>query len=123
MNETKTCSGESTRPSEIYTPRFDIWETGEAVYLCGDLPGVTVDNLDIRFEDHELTIVGKLESPEVPSDCLLSEYGVGDFQRSFTIGDVVDCERISADLKNGVLTITLPKSSSVKTRRVEVKAG
>ena len=123
MNETKTRSGESTRPTEIYTPRFDVWETGEAVYLCGDLPGVTVDHLDVHFEDHELTIVGKIDSTEVPSDYLLSEYGVGDFQRSFMIGDVIDGERISADLKNGVLTITLPKSSSVKTRRVEVKAG
>ena len=123
MSEVKTCSGESTRTGEVYSPRFDIWETGEAVILCGDLPGVVSESLEIRFEDHELTVVGKVEPPDSSVQHLLSEYGVGDFQRSFTVGDVIDSERIGAELKDGVLTITLPKSSSVRTRRVDVKAG
>lgn len=123
MNELKASSTETTRPGELYTPRFDIWETGDAVIVCGDLPGVAPQDLDIRFEDRELIVHGKVADRPQPAQYLLNEYGVGDFHRSFAIGDAIDSEQIHADLKNGVLTITLPKSSALKTRRVEVKAG
>ena len=122
MNELKTSSGEATRPGEVYTPRFDIWETGDAVIVCGDLPGVAPQDLDIRFEDRELTVHGKVAERPAPAQYLLNEYGVGDFHRTFAIGDVIDSEQITADMKHGVLTITLPKSSASKTRRVEVKS-
>lgn len=105
-----------------YVPRFDIWEGNEELLLFGDLPGVHVDDLDIRFENRELTIHGKVSS-RYEGEMLYGEYGIGDFHRSFTIGDAIDAEKISAEMCSGVLKLHLPKSEKLKPRRIEVKAS
>ncbi len=114
---------ERTRESTTYTPRFDIWETEDELILCGDLPGVEPGDLDIRFENRELTVLGKVGPRHVERRSLYSEYGIGDFYRTFAVGEAVDGEKIAAELKNGVLTVHLPKSDAVKPRRIAVKAG
>lgn len=116
-------ASEATRNAVEYTPPFDIWENAEEIVLCGDLPGVATEHLEVRFEDHELLITGRVEAREDLPRELLKEYGVGDFRRSFTIGEAIDTERISAEMKHGVLTIHLPKSSAVKPRKIDVVAG
>ena len=103
-----------------FTPRFDIWEGENELLLYGDLPGVSVDDLDIRFENRELTIRGKV-GRRYEGEYLLGEYGVGDFHRVFTVGEAIDAEKISAEMKQGVLTLHLPKSEKVKPRQIEVK--
>ncbi len=113
---------ERTRSGQTYRPRFDIWESEEELTLYGDLPGVAPENLDIQFENRELTIHGKVERRHADINFLYGEYGIGDFYRTFTVGEAIDSEKISAELKNGVLTLHLPKAESVKPRRIEVKS-
>lgn len=114
---------ERTRECPSYTPRFDILETDDELVLFGDLPGVELAGLDIRFENRELTVYGKVSPRHAERRHLYGEYGIGDFYRTFAIGETVDGGKISAELKNGVLTLHLPKTEAVKPRRIAVKAG
>ena len=111
---------ERTLGGTTYSPRFDIWENEDEMILYGDLPGVMPEDLDVRFENPVLTIHGKVNPRHNDIKFLHGEYGIGDFHRTFTIGEAIDTERISAELKNGVVTVHLPKSEKVKPRRIEV---
>jgi HSP20 family protein len=106
-----------------FTPRVDILETDEESLLLADLPGVTPEDVDVRFENGELIIGGRCASRHQGAKYLLSEYGVGDFYRAFTISDHIDWQKISAELKNGVLTVHLPKAETVKPRKITVKGA
>jgi HSP20 family protein len=107
----------------VFTPRFDIWETDDELVLYGDLPGVHPNDLDVRFEDGQLSLHGRVAPRQSGVEYLAGEYGIGDFHRSFAIGEAIDTDKISAELKNGVLTLCLPKSEAVKPRRIQVNAG
>jgi HSP20 family molecular chaperone IbpA len=115
-------TGQCSREGVTYTPRFDICETENEMVLYGDLPGVEASDLDIRFEDKELAIHGKVAPRRAGQRRLRDEYGVGDFYRTFAVGEAVDAGKINAELKNGVLTIHLPKAESAKPKRIEVRA-
>ncbi|MCM2370314.1 Hsp20/alpha crystallin family protein [Aporhodopirellula aestuarii] len=115
--------GNGQPTQSTYQPRFDIWEGDEELILYGDLPGVSSDDLEIHFENRQLTIHGKVSRCHDGEGCLYSEYGVGDFQRTFTIGEAINGDAISAELHDGVLTLHLPKSDHAKPRRIEVKAN
>jgi HSP20 family molecular chaperone IbpA len=106
-----------------YSPRFDIWENDDEMILYGDLPGVRPEGLDVRFENPVLTIHGQVSPRHSDITFLHGEYGIGDVHRTFTVGEAIDTERISAELKNGVVTVHLPKSEKVKPRRIEVNCG
>ncbi len=127
MNETNTLqegqNGTATmsRPSVWFTPRFDIYENENEYVLLGDLPGVSPTDLDVKYENQELTIHGKVASRCTGGGCFAEEYGVGDFRRSFSIGEVIDGSQIAAELKNGVLTVHLPKRAESKPRKIEVR--
>lgn len=126
LTNTEKRSGEVSRPENTYqmtyVPRFDIWEGNDELRLYGDLPGVGPDDVDIRFENNELTVHGRVRRRHDDVEFLYGEYGIGDFHRTFRIGETVDTEKISADMHNGVLTVHLPKSEKAKPRRIEVKA-
>ena len=113
---------ERTHGGMTYNPRIDIWETADELMLYADMPGVAAENLDIRFENRELRIHGKVCPRHEGINFLYGEYGIGDFHRTFTIGESIDSEKISAELKDGVLTLHLPKTEAVKPRRIEVKS-
>jgi len=114
---------EATRGGIYYTPRVDIYESADEVVLQCDLPGVKPQDVDVRFEKGELSLYGKVQTRQAPAEYLDEEYGVGDFYRSFTIGEEVDAAKISAECRDGVLTIHLPKQEKVKPKRISVKAG
>ena len=114
---------ERTRNAATYVPRFDIVGTDDELVLFGDLPGVTKDSLEIRFENGELSIEGNVLPRHADREFLYGEYGIGDFRRSFTISETVDAEKISAELNSGVLTLHLPKAAAAKPRKIAVKAG
>ncbi len=120
-NPSDVATVERTQQSVAYTPRFDIWENEDELVLYGDLPGVDAKNLDIRFEDKQLIIHGRVEPRQTGIEYLYAEYGVGDFFRTFAIGESIDGTKISAELKNGVLTVHLPKTEAVKPKRIEVR--
>ena len=119
----EVASTERTRDGAAFTPRIDVFETDEELLLCADLPGVATDGLNIRYEDKELTIEGRVAPRHSDVEHLYSEYGVGDFYRTFTIGELIDVEKITAELKHGAVTVHLPKADRAKPRRIEVKAS
>ena len=105
------------------TPPVDILETDEELMLYADLPGVTQDDVDIRFENGELTLHARRATSPAGREALLWENETGDFFRAFRISEQVDGGRIWAELKNGVLTLHLPKVEAAKPRRIAVKGG
>lgn len=114
---------EQTRDNPVYTPRFDIYEKEDELVLWGDLPGVQPNDLDIRFENGQLSIHAKVAQRQENVRYLLTEYGVGEFERSFTVGEAIDSSKIEAELHDGVLTLHLPKTEESKPRRIEVKGS
>ena len=106
--------------SVLYTPRVDILEREEELVLFADMPGVKPDDADVRFENGELVLHGRCTPRSFGDAAVASEYGVGDFYRAFTISEDIDAQKISAELKNGVLTVHLPKVEAVRPRRIKV---
>ena len=108
-------------PRFVFTPPIDIYETDEGLVLLADLPGVSLDSLELQVQDNKLTLLGRVKSP-VPEDAVLryQEYQVGDFLRSFILSEEVDHERVTASLSNGVLKVSLPKATKAQARRIQV---
>src|SRR5262245_24946553 len=105
------------------TPRVDILETEDELLLYADLPGVTQDDVDIRFENGELTLHGRRAAAPGDREAWLFENDTGDYFRAFRISEQVDAGGIWAELKNGVLTLHLPKVEAAKPRKITVKGG
>jgi HSP20 family protein len=108
-------------PGPCFTPRVDIMEAEEESLVLADLPGVRPEDVDVRFENGELIIDGRCAPRDQGANYLLCEYGVGDFYRAFTISEHIDGQKISAELKNGVLTVRLPKAETVKPKKITVE--
>jgi len=119
---TDTAQREATK-AVVFTPRVDILETEDELVLSADLPGVKPEDTDVRFENGELILQGRCAVRQPGQDYLLAEYEVGDFHRVFTVSQDIDAEKISAQMKNGVLTVHLPKSEALKPRKITVKGG
>jgi HSP20 family molecular chaperone IbpA len=114
---------EVTRSEERYvTPAVDIYETPEGLVVKADLPGVAKEGLDLRVENNLLTIRGQA-AHAAPGDLLYREYDLANFFRQFELNDQVDQLKISAELKDGVLTLNLPRAEEAKPRRIEVRAA
>ncbi len=115
--------GERTRAKKVYNPAVDIIERKDDIIVIADMPGVNEKTVDITLEKNILTIYGKVNY-EIPENhrLYLSEYGIGDYQRVFTINEEIDRDKIQASVKNGVLKIILPKAEIMKTKKIEVKA-
>ncbi len=114
---------EVTRTRERFaSPDVDIFETADGLSLVADLPGVEKSGLKITVEDDLLTIEGKVESTP-QKGYQVKEFEPVSFFRQFEITDTVDREKITADLKNGVLTLSLPRSEAMKPRQIEVSVS
>jgi HSP20 family protein len=114
---------ESTRGgSYYYTPRVDILETEDELTLFCEMPGVRPADLDLKFENGELTLYGKVQPRPQGAAHLLHEYGIGDFYRVFDIHEEIEVDRLNAELKQGVLIVHLPRKETVKPRKIQVKA-
>jgi len=115
-------ASESDSPGRyVFTPQIDIFETGDGLILRADLPGVSLDTLDLQVQNNRLTLFGRV--PEVTctdSRLLHQEYRDGDFLRSFILSENVDHDRISAKLANGVLEVFLPHAPKSQPRKIEV---
>lgn len=111
---------ERMAPKKVYSPKVDIFETETDIQVVADMPGVDEKGVDVTLEKNILTIRGEVESCEM-KDCSLAyaEYGVGDYERAFTLSDEVDRDKIAASVSAGVLTITLPKVGP-DTRKIAV---
>jgi HSP20 family protein len=118
---TETGKADHTR-GVVFAPRVDIAEVEDDMLLYVDLPGVKSEDVDVRFENRELQIRGKVTPAATEPHFLLNEYGVGDYYRAFSVTDDIDAEKIRADLNDGVLTVHLPKAAALKERRITVNA-
>lgn len=107
-----------------YRPAIDILENDEAFTVIADVPGAIADSIDVTYEDGTLTIHASAP-PRQPDDTSygILEYGVGDYQRALRVGRGIDTNAITAALRDGVLTLTLPKSSETKPRRIDVSVN
>jgi HSP20 family protein len=105
-----------------WAPAVDILETEDAITLRADVPDVKTEEIDIRVENNTLTMRGhrKFEKDEKVKGYHRLERSYGEFVRSFALPNTVDSERVSADYKNGVLTISLPKKEAAKPRQVKI---
>lgn len=116
-----TGQAEQTKPGPVFTPNVDIFETEAGLTILADLPGVTPENLDIDLHDDVLSIIGNITEDKDPGEnLLLKEYETGRYIRKFTLSDVIDQEKIKADLEDGVLRLTLPKIEKARPRKITV---
>ena len=115
---------ERTRDRQCFIPRADIYETDDHIILLADIPGADENSTDITLEKNVLTINANVDW-NMPDDYGLNygEYGIGDYQRSFTLSDEIDRENIQASIANGVLRLQLPKAGPAKTKKISVKSG
>ena len=113
----------ATRDDTLYiAPPVDIFETEDALTVVVDLPGLAMDSVDIRVEDSILTIKGRSNYGS-KAEMLRQEFSLQGYYRQFQLSDEVDQERISAESKNGVLTIMLPKAEKSKPKQIRVKVN
>lgn len=119
---TTSANAEKLNRAVVYTPAVDVSETADHFVLQADLPGVRLADLNIEFEKGVLTIDARVQ-PRSPENGRLAwqEYGVGHYHRSFNINTPVDAESIRAELKNGELTVFVPKAQAARTRKIEVR--
>ncbi len=115
---------ETTHGGRVFRPLADIVETGDGVQLILEMPGVAPDDLEVTLENRVLTIRGRVHAtaPE-KLELVHTEYDEGDYERTFTMSDDFDPEKIEAELSDGVLTLTLPRAEAAKPRKIEVKAA
>lgn len=112
---------ETESRSVTVSPRVDLLEKDDELLLLADMPGVQPDAVDIRFENGELSVHGRRTSSHSGKTRARWEYEVTNFFRTFKLTERIAADRISAELKNGVLTLHLPKVESMKPRRIAVK--
>lgn len=113
---------EDTRPVRTFVPNVDIRETDEALWLWADVPGVAEDSIDVRLDSGQLSIRGKV-SVEAYKELspVYTEYNVGEYVRSFRVGNEVDVEGIEARVANGVLELKLPKQARARSRQIPIQ--
>lgn len=105
-------------------PPVNVFEDAAGITLYADLPGVPKDKLNLQVEADTLTIEGELslDTPE-GMEATHAEIGLARYRRVFTLSKELDSEKISAELRNGVLTLRIPKAEHAQPRRIEVKVG
>ena len=114
-------SGSNERP---VVPAVDIFEDAGGITLLADMPGVSKDRLDVRLDGDSLAIEGRVEL-NAPAEmrALWAEVSVPRFRRTFTLSRELDPSRIEANLKDGVLTLRVPKQAHAQPRRIEVTSA
>ena len=111
------------RTSRPWSPPVDIMETENELTVKADLPDVRLTDIDVRVENQTLSIKGerRFEENSTGKGYHRIERSYGRFTRSFAVPNSVDTEKVSADYKDGVLTVSLPKKEAAKARQVKVE--
>jgi len=115
-------TGSMLESRESWVPSVDILEKDGNLILRAELPGMTEKDIDLKIEGNTLTLKGerKMDKEDNKSNYHRVESFYGSFTRSFRLPDTVDYEKINAEYKNGVLTVTLPQKPEVKPREIPV---
>ncbi len=118
-SETK---GETTIPTRTFLPIADIFEAEDALHVVLEMPGVEKGNINVSVRDGVLNIEGRLDFSKYKDlQPVYTEYNVGHYSRSFRLSSVIDQNKIGAELRDGVLSLTLPKVEEAKPRNIQIK--
>ena len=111
---------EEMEPS--FFPPLNVWEDGETLKIEAEVPGVKIEDIEVAFDNGELTLKGekKFEAKE-NAPLHRRERVYGSFARTLTLPWEVKADQVTAELKDGVLTVTLPKAEAAKPRKVAIK--
>jgi HSP20 family protein len=110
--------------AESWAPPIDVYETGRAYVITAEVPGLSRDRVDLAVEDTRLTIQGRREVAAAERGAVhfhQVERGHGAFRRTFEFAEKIDADRVTADLADGVLTISIPKATPPPARKIEVR--
>lgn len=123
MVDKNTQATERERCGCHFRPHVDILELPDELVIQADIPGATPEGIDIDLQEGTLSVRAKVEPRErAVTRQLLREYGVGDYYRTFRVGEEINTEEIAADYTDGLLTLHLPKLESAKPRKIAVHA-
>jgi HSP20 family protein len=113
---------EAMTPTRVFMPTADIYETNDALTVILEMPGVEKNNVDVRVEDDVLRVTGQLDLSKYKGLApLYTEYNIGNYARNFRLSNRIDQNKIAAELKDGVLRLTLRKAEEAKPRTIEIK--
>jgi HSP20 family molecular chaperone IbpA len=113
---------ERARSVKVFAPAVDILEREDHIIVKAEMPGADPDSIDITIDKGVLCITGEVEKMKHEGyEPAYLEYEVGDYRRSFTLGEKVDQSKIQANYNDGVLTLELPKTEEAKPKKIEVK--
>jgi HSP20 family protein len=112
---------EPTIPVRVFVPTTDILEDEKSLTVVMEMPGVSKEAVDINLQDRVLTVEGRIDFSKYEQlQPVYTEYNIGNFSRRFSLSNSIDQDRIQADMKDGVLTLTLPKVEEAKPRKIAV---
>jgi HSP20 family protein len=112
---------ESTAPINMFIPTTDIYETEAALMVVVEMPGVDKSNVDIAVKDGVLTIDGRIDFQKYAGmQPVYTEYNVGHYQRRFSLSNKVNAPGIRAEMRDGLLTFTIPKAEEAPAQKIEV---
>ena len=112
---------EGTIPARVFVPVTDIFETPEALTVVLEMPGVDRNSIEANVENDVITIEGRIDFAKYEGmQPVYTEYNVGHYARSFQISNKIDQSKISAEMKDGVVTLVLPKVEQAKPRKIKV---
>jgi len=120
VREKQSTREQGTHQGPYFEPAVDIFETEDALTLLADMPGVDPESIETDLRENLLTISGRVTPTEPKWKVAYGEYQVGHFIRQFRLGQQIDQLKISAQFRDGVLTLTLPKADHAKPRRIKV---
>jgi HSP20 family protein len=105
-----------------WNPSFEVRENGDAFLFKADLPGIKSDDVDVSLSGNRLNITGKREAEKETKDetVYVYERSYGSFARSFTLPEGIDADHIKSELKDGVLTIAVPKKAAAKPQKIAI---
>jgi HSP20 family protein len=116
-------SASSAAPGLTYQPHVDICDCGAEVLIRADVPGARPEGIDVSYEDGVLSMHAAVPARTLPGRSLRQEYGVGDYHRSFRLGEGFDAAEIAAEYRHGVLTIRVPRLAAVRPRKIAVRTA
>ena len=112
---------EATVPTRFFMPTADIFEDANALTVVLEMPGVDKGSVEVKVENDVLNIEGRVDFSKYEGlQPLYTEYNVGHYARSFRLSSKIEQEGISAELKDGVMTLVLPKAEKAKARKIKV---
>ncbi|MFZ5759935.1 MAG: Hsp20/alpha crystallin family protein [Thermodesulfobacteriota bacterium] len=113
---------ERSREIPVIAPLVDIYENEDEILLHADMPGVDKKNITINIDNGKLVLSG-VRQMEASGAASWAEFGDVEYQRTFSVPQAIDVNKVNAELKDGVLRLHLPKSEAAKPRRIEIKAA